>query len=88
MSLLESNTKITQGYICSSADLTSRNFQKLNTKPINLILSDAWEDLDSEFFENIHAFLTNKTIDLVPFKPREHQVKALNLTSRVIRGVS
>jgi len=59
-------------------DLTSRNFQKLNTKPINLILSDAWEDLDSEFFENIHAFLTNKTIDLVPFKPREHQVKALN----------
>jgi superfamily II DNA or RNA helicase len=78
ISLLESNSKITQGYICSSADLTSRNFQKLNTKPINLILSDAWEDLDSEFFENIHAFLTNKTIDLVPFKPREHQVKALN----------
>ena len=78
ISLLESNSKITQGYICSSADLTSRNFQKLNTKPINLILSDAWEDLDNEFFENIHAFLSNKTIDLVPFKPREHQVKALN----------
>jgi len=31
ISLLESNDKITQGYICSSADLTSRNFNKLKT---------------------------------------------------------
>ena len=43
ISLLESNIKITQGYICSSADLTSRNFNKLKTKPINLIMSDSWQ---------------------------------------------
>ena len=43
ISLLESNDKITQGYICSSADLTSRNFNKLKTKPINLIMSDSWQ---------------------------------------------
>ena len=78
ISLLESNTKLTQGYICSTADLTSRNFQKLKTKPINLILSDSWEELDKEFFKNINAFLTDKKVELVPFKPREHQVKALN----------
>ena len=78
ISLLESNSKLTQGYICSSADLTSRNFQKLKTKPINLILSDSWEELEKEFFENVNAFLTDKKVELVPFKPREHQVKALN----------
>ena len=37
ISLLESNDKISQGYICSSADVTSRNFNKLKTKPINLM---------------------------------------------------
>ena len=78
ISLLESNSKLTQGYICSSADLTSRNFQKLKTKPINLILSDSWEELDEMFFENAKAFLRHKKVELVPFKPREHQVKALN----------
>ena len=78
ISLLESNSKLTQGYICSSADLTSRNFQKLKTKPINLILSDSWEELDETFFKNAKAFLRHKKVELVPFKPREHQVKALN----------
>lgn len=78
ISLLESNSKLTQGYICSSADLTSRNFQKLKTKPINLILSDSWEELDETFFKHAKAFLTDKKIELIPFKPREHQVKALN----------
>lgn len=77
ISLLESTKKLTQGYICSSADLTSKNFQKLKTKPINLILSDSWEELEETFFENAKAFLTDKKVELVPFKPREHQVKAL-----------
>jgi predicted helicase len=34
ISLLESNNKFTQGYICSSAGITSRNYNKHNTKPI------------------------------------------------------
>jgi predicted helicase len=46
ISLLESNDKFTQGYICSSADITSRNYNKLNTKPINLVLSDSWQELE------------------------------------------
>ena len=53
ISLLESNDKISQGYICSSADVTSRNFNKLKTKPINLIMSDSWQLLDKEFFNQV-----------------------------------
>lgn len=77
ISLLESNSKFTQGYICSSADITSRNYNKLNTKPINLILSDSWQELPSEFFENARHFLSRKKVSLVPFKPKDHQTKAL-----------
>lgn len=77
ISLLESNSKFTQGYICSSADITSRNYNKLNTKPINLILSDTWQELPIEFFENARKFLSRKKVSLVPFKPKDHQIKAL-----------
>jgi len=76
-SLFSGYEKLTQGYICSSADLTSRNFNKVKTKPINLILSDSWEELGKEFFENARAFLSKKKIKFNPFKPRDHQKKAL-----------
>lgn len=78
ISLLESTPKITQGYICSTADLTSRVFNKLNTKPINLILNDTWQSLSNEFFDNANRLLDGKKErKLTPFKPRPHQVKAL-----------
>jgi predicted helicase len=78
ISLLESNTKITKGYICSTADITSRVFNKLNTKPIYLLLNDTWQGLDERFFDRYNQFLQGKRPEkLVPYKPREHQVKAL-----------
>ena len=78
ISLLESNAKFTQGYICSSADVTSRNYNKLNTKPINLVLSDSWQELEQEFFDNVRNYLNKKRVSLVPFEPRDHQKKALS----------
>jgi superfamily II DNA or RNA helicase len=78
ISLLESNTKITQGYICSTADITSRILGKLNTKPINLLLNDTWAELDEFFFARSKAFLEGKKPkELVSYKPKEHQKKAL-----------
>lgn len=78
ISLLESNTKITQGYICSTADITSRILGKLNTKPINLLLNDTWAELDEMFFARSKAFLDGKKPkELVSYKPKEHQKKAL-----------
>lgn len=78
ISLLESNTKITKGYICSTADITSRVFNKLNTKPIYLLLNDTWQGLEENFFDRYSQFIQGKRPKkLVPYKPREHQVKAL-----------
>ena len=77
ISLLESNDKISQGYICSSADLTSRNFNKLKTKPINLIMSDSWHLLEEEFFNQVRKTIDGKKVKLTPFQPRPHQKKAL-----------
>jgi predicted helicase len=78
ISLLESNTKITKGYICSTADITSRVFNKLNTKPIYLLLNDTWQGLDERFFDRYNQFIQGKRPEkLVPYKPRAHQVKAL-----------
>ncbi len=78
ISLLESTTKFTQGYICSSADFTSKNYNKLKTKPINLVLSDSWQELEQEFFENVRSYLAKKKVSLQPFIPRDHQKKALS----------
>ena len=60
ISLLESNDKLTQGYICSSANVTSRNYDKLQTKRINLLLADTWQKLDKENFDSIHNLLSRQ----------------------------
>ncbi|MBT7317202.1 MAG: DEAD/DEAH box helicase family protein [Lentimicrobiaceae bacterium] len=78
ISLLESNEKFTQGYICSSADLTSRNFNKLKTKPINSIMSDSWQVLDADFFNQARKLLIGNKLSIKPYKPREHQDKAVS----------
>lgn len=78
ISLIESNTKITQGYICSTAEITSRVFNKLNTKQINRLLYDTWANLDETFFARSKAFFEGKKPKgLVSFKPKDHQKKAL-----------
>lgn len=77
VSLLESTTKLTRGYICSSANNTSKNFQKLKTKPISTLMSDVWQNLDEVFFKQAQALLEVKKVELTPFEPREHQKKAL-----------
>ena len=57
ISLLEGNKKFTQGYICSSANITSRNLDKIETKPITSLLADTWQNLDAAFFDQVRKFL-------------------------------
>lgn len=77
ISLLEGNAKFTQGYICSTADTTSRNLDKVKTKRINHILSDSWQELDEDFFEKVRNYFDNKSYKPIAYTPKEHQVKAL-----------
>lgn len=70
--------KITMGYICSSANVTSKNYERIKKKPISKILADTWENLPDDFFKNIKASLKRKPLKLEVFKPRDHQKDALN----------
>lgn len=75
--LVESNSKISQGYICSSALSTSKNFDKVNKGGLIKLLADTWRGLDEEFFKNLNQKLNGKKTKLTPYTPRDHQKKAL-----------
>ena len=77
ISLLEGNKNFTQGYICSSANVTSRNFEKIETKPITTILADTWQNLDKDFFDKARLFLNKEKYAPIGYNPKEHQIKAL-----------
>ena len=77
ISLLEGNAKFTQGYICSTADTTSKNLDKVKTKRINHLLSDSWQELDEDFFEKVRNYFENKSYKPIAYTPKDHQVKAL-----------
>ena len=77
ISLLEGNKNFTQGYICSSANVTSRNFEKIETKPITTILADTWQSLDKDFFDKVRLFLNKEKYTPIAYNPKEHQIKAL-----------
>jgi superfamily II DNA or RNA helicase len=77
ISLLEGNDKFTQGYICSTANVTSKNLDKIKNKPINLILSDSWVQLDEDFFDKLRNYFEDRKYTPTAYIPKEHQVKAL-----------
>jgi superfamily II DNA or RNA helicase len=77
ISLLEGNDKFTQGYICSTANVTSKNLDKVKNKPINLVLSDSWVQLDEDFFDKIRNYFDGRKYTPIAYTPKEHQVKAL-----------
>ena len=86
ISMLEGNKKFTQGYICSSANITSRNFDKIETKPITTILADTWQNLDSDFFDKIRKFINKEKYSPVAYKPKEHQINALKQAATYFEG--
>tara|TARA_B100001175_G_scaffold309372_1_gene310979 strand:- start:3400 stop:6489 length:3090 start_codon:yes stop_codon:yes gene_type:complete len=75
--LVESNPKISKGYICSSALSTSKNLDKVSKGSIIKLLGDTWQDLDEEFFKNVNKKLQGKAVKITPYKPFKHQKKAI-----------
>lgn len=70
--------KISMGYICSSANVTSKNYDKVPKKLISKVLSDTWENLSEEFFRNLRTYAENKAVKLEVYKPLPHQKKAVD----------
>ena len=78
ISMLEGNPKLSRGYICSTATSTSKNLNKVQTKPLAHILHDTWDNLDENFFEKVKALELGKKVSPDrPLTPRPHQEKAL-----------
>lgn len=78
ISMLEGNPKLSRGYICSTATSTSKNLNKVKTKPLAHILHDTWDNLDENFFEKVKALELGKKVSPDrPLTPRPHQEKAL-----------
>ena len=40
-------------------------------------MSDSWQLLDEEFFNDVRKTLEGKKVKYIPFQPRPHQKKAL-----------
>ena len=70
--------KLTEGYLCSSAVSTTKNYDDVKKKPVSKILHDTWSNLDEEFFERLKKYLKKEKYSPEPYYPRPHQEKATN----------
>ena len=59
---IESNKRISLGYICSSANGMSKNYLKVQKKQVQELLIDTWQKLDGTFFDKARAFLLDKRV--------------------------
>jgi predicted helicase len=74
---LGNNKNFKMGYIASTADKTSSNYDKIETKPIQKMLSNTWFKLDKDFFDKARKFEKKKKYNPKPFFPRNYQKKAI-----------
>ena len=70
--------KLTEGYLCSSAVSTTKNYDDIKKKPVSKILHDTWCNLDEEFFNRVRKYLRRERYSPSPYYPRPHQEKATN----------
>ncbi len=70
--------KLTEGYLCSSAVSTTKNYDDVKKKPVSKILHDTWSNLDEEFFSRVKKYLKKEKYSPSPYYPRPHQEKATN----------
>jgi len=78
ISLLGGYDKLTEGYICSSAISTSKNYDDVKKKHISKLLGDTWNNLDKDFFDRVRKYLNKEAYNPIPYYPRPHQENATN----------
>jgi predicted helicase len=68
---------ISHKLVCSTASSQSYKFEKLYDNTISFLLSDTWNNLDSDFFDKLNLFNQNKKVVFEPFFPKPHQERAI-----------
>ena len=92
LTLLGGYDKLTEGYICSSAVSTSKNYDDVKKKHTSKLLADTWNKLDKEFFDRVRKYLNKEPYNPIPYYPRPHQEVATNeaynhfITNKESRG--
>jgi superfamily II DNA or RNA helicase len=92
LTLLGGYDKLTEGYICSSAVSTSKNYDDVKKKHVSKLLADTWSKLDKDFFDRVRKYLNKEQYNPIPFYPRPHQENATNeaynhfITNKESRG--
>ena len=74
---LGNNKNFKMGYIASTADKTSPNYDKVPKKPVQKLFSNTWFKLDKDFFDKARKFEKKQKYNPKPFFPRDHQKKAI-----------
>ncbi|MCK5678406.1 MAG: DEAD/DEAH box helicase family protein, partial [Flavobacteriaceae bacterium] len=69
---------ISHKLVCSTANRQSYKFDKFYDDKISFLLANVWNELDEGFFSQVKALTNNKIIPLQPYKPKEHQVRAID----------
>ena len=68
---------ISHKLVCTTADRQSYKFEKFYDDKITFLLANTWNDLDEEFFNQLNLLVENKAIHIGSFKPKEHQIRAI-----------
>jgi len=68
---------ISHKLVCTTANRQSYKFDKFYDDKITFLLANTWNDLDEEFFNYLNLLVENKAIHIDPFKPKEHQIRAI-----------
>jgi superfamily II DNA or RNA helicase len=66
---------ITYCLVCTTVDEYAKIYQ--GKENIGFVNSDEWRKLDKEFFDWLRNKLSGKEKNLIPYKPKPHQTKAL-----------
>ena len=74
---LGNNKNFKMGYIASTADKTSANYERIEKKPVQKLLINTWFKLDKDFFDKARKFEKKQKYNPKPFFPRDHQKKAI-----------
>ena len=67
---------ITHCLVCTTVDDYAKIYK--GKENITFCNADEWRKLDTEFFDKVRAKLNGKELKSKPYKPKPHQVKALN----------
>jgi superfamily II DNA or RNA helicase len=62
--------------VCTTADRYSHKLSMYGER-LGFCSGDTWRQLDEEFFEQVHEFLTGRLLPLSPAVPRDHQKEAI-----------